>query len=745
MSVSGKAEGSPDSPLVTRDDVRIRQCGQLVYVCRSDGAALRLRSPGGDGAGGNGAGPDQRQDHELSPSVLPAEAVESLRRRGLLVPADVPHRRHPSFPGSPPNGTGVRVVGADPLSRQIEAAIRGAGIATVPDAAAGTAAALVVDLTVPDETLTKVANEALTAATPVLIYAAAGARVYWAVLRPPATACPVCVSVRIRACRADSALGGLPLRVSLGTSPDLCWPSSAATAALLAHQAIRTITTSTDQDQTSPVELIELNLDTAATTRHPLLHTPFCPACHTRLPTHASVPEIDRNAEQRDDGLEVVSLARSWERMQPAVDPLTGIISGLAVVDPGDPDAAVDCTVAWAQGGTDTTWFSAVRASTVGGATKHDRLEAQVCAVGEILERYAAGIYQPEQFRRGSLTQLGSHAVDPRELPLGSAEEYARIGGALVPYQPDLVIDWVEGRSLRDGQPRYLPAAAVYVPYQAPGGRSERLLYPNSTGLAAGANVAHAIRGGLLEVIERDGAAIYWYNKLRTPTLDLSSLPDGSVRTILARISGRGVQLLAKDITTDIGIPTVMLLGRLVSETGSPIALCGFRAELDLYAALLGAAQELDHLLAMSARSLQHRGPHVPDPTAEPRDIWDFATYYCHRDRIGLLDFMGEGPIRPAPDKPSPSGTHADAVDQIVTRLVAAGYDPVAVDITPIDVAECGVSVVRTVVAGLQPVSFHRTFRHLGGRRVFQAPVRMGLSERPLLEDELNPDPIPLG
>ena len=719
---------SPVSP-TSRDDVRLRRHGEWVYVCRSDGAPLRVRVPEGTGDVGDGA--------EVALSDLPEQAVTSLVRRGLMVPSAEPLRRHPSFPVSPTPGGGVRVIGDDPLSRQVAERVGAAGVRLLPaDAPSAEVGALVVDLAAPDELLAAVAEQALADATPVLLHAAAGARVYWATLRPPTTACPLCVSVRIRACRPDRALASLGLRVTLGATDDPRWPSTAATAAMVAHQAIRLITSASETPPEGPAELIELNLDDATTTRHPLLHTPWCPACHQRVtPRGPGGPAGGEHPE--------VTLEQSWRRMRAAVDPLTGIVSGIAVTVPGDAGATVDCAVAWAQGGTDTRWFSSVRASTVGGATKHDPLHARVCALGEILERYAAGIHRPDQFVRASLAQLGEEAVDPRSLPLGSSRDYAGIGGELVPYHPDMVIDWVEGRSLVSGRRRYLPAATVYVPYRAPS-RAERLLHPNSTGLAAGSTRAQAIHGGLLEVIERDAAAVYWYNRLATPTLDLRTLPPGSAGTVVDRMRARGVTLLAKDITTDLGVPAAMLLGRF-ADGDQPVALCGFRADTDLGECLLGAGQELEHLLAMYHRSREQGRPAVPDPAAEPRDIWDFATYYCHDSRVGRLDFMSDGPTRPAPG-PAPQGAgHDRAIEDVVARLAGAGYEPVIVDITPVDVAECGVWVVRTVVPGLQPVSFHRRFRHLGGRRVFTAPLRMGLRARELAEDELNPDPIPLG
>jgi thiazole/oxazole-forming peptide maturase SagD family component len=748
----------PDPALVARDDVALYRMAGRMYVCRSDGPAMRLRAqdPGPDGP--------------VAPAELDAGTAAALAERGLLVPAAARLRRHPGYPAEPPPGTGVRLLGGGALAGSLAGSLAAAG---VPVGTAHRPAVLAVGLDAADAELAEAAGAALDGDLPVLAYLGAGSRVYWAVLRPPVTACPLCLATRIRAGGPPRALAGLGLGVVLGTvAGGTRWPATEAAAALLAHQATRLLTGATSATGTSGAtsapgssttvpdggelaaadvgELLELDLDTAATARHPLLHTPRCPACHDRA--------------RPPDGPAPRDTAQSWARMSRGVDPLTGIVAGLVVIPPGDPRGGVDCTVAWARGGTDTTWFSAVRASTVGGATKQDPELARVCAMGEVLERYAAGIHRPEDFVRGSLAELGPDAVDPRSLPLGSAREYAAIGDELAPYRPDLVIDWVRGHCLTSGRPRLLPAAAVYVPYRAPD-RGERLLHPNSTGLAAGADRAHATFAGLCEVVERDAAAVYWYNRLVTPTLDLGSLPDGPARAVLDRIAARGVRLLAKDITTDLGIPAVLLRARF-ADGPTPVALCSFRADLSLADCLLGAAQELEHLLAMYRRARDDG--RVTDPAGPPRDIWDFATYYCHDSRIGKLDFMAEGPVRAVPGPPDAAAGHAQdtssghaeaaaghaqdtasghaaAVTELVGRLARAGHEVVTVDLTPIDVAECGVAVVRSVVPGLQPVSFHPTFRQLGGPRVYAAPVRMGLRGRPLTELELNADPVPLG
>ncbi|NUT52875.1 MAG: TOMM precursor leader peptide-binding protein, partial [Saccharothrix sp.] len=544
----------------------------------------------------------------------------------------------------------------------------------------------------------------------------------FALLRPPRTGCPVCLVRRIRATRPDRAMADFPLGTLLGACSEPGWPSDTAAAALVAHRIIGAAGDAPDE-----AVLAELDFDTWARVDHPVLRLPRCPAC--------APPARSAEVDLRD--APAVTVARSWQRMSRAVDPLTGVVADLRV----RPSADRSSTAVWASGGTDTRSFSPVRASCVGGATKHDPVDAKVCALGEVFERYAAGIYDPDRFVRACLADLGDAAVDPRDLPLGSPREYEATRGVLVPYRPDLVIDWVRGTRLDTGEPRYVPACAVHVPYRPPS-RRERLLHPNSTGLAAGSTVAQAVRAGLSEVVERDAVAVFWYNALTPPTLDWSTLdPDDPARAALERLRREGIEVVVKDLTTDLGLPAVLALGR-GGDAARPVAVCGFRADVDLRACLPGAVAELEHVLHMYRSGVAHG--RAVTPGAEPADMWDFGMYYCHPDRVGLLDFLAEGPVRPV-GAPGPARSDFEAVRHVVERLAAAGHQAIAVDITPVDVAECGVHVVRTVVPGLQPVGFSGDFRRLGGRRVYEAPVRMGSRDRPLTEDEVNPHPVPMG
>ncbi|MCP2257402.1 ribosomal protein S12 methylthiotransferase accessory factor [Streptoalloteichus tenebrarius] len=704
-----------------RADVRITRAGAYVYVCSGDGT-FRLRLA--------------EQEPETEPpsgwQALPETAQQDLARRGLLVNSANALHQHPSYQDVPPTPTAVVVTPDGPVGDLVRSAVRKAGLG-VADDHESPAGVIALSLSTPDDEMRRWADVAARHQVPVVAYLSTVTRLYLAVLRPPTTACPLCVALRMRANLPAQDIAHLPLDSLVGGCSDDRWPTTTAAASLVAHHVILALRETPPGEAGGPGELWELDLDSLTRTVHPLLHLPLCPGCAGRVAT----PGEDLFAEEPEPATE-----ECWRRMSRGVDPLTGIVGEVRLIRlprGWDGGAGGSCWLGVTVGGTATRRFSPLAASTKGAAAKHDPTLARVCALGEVLERYPAGVYDPARLVRATLAELGPAAVDPRTLPLGSEREYEACAGELSPYDPDEPLDWVPAVSLRTREQRYLPACAVYVPYRPPR-REERLMHPISTGLAAGSTARQALLGGLLEAVERDAFMIFWLNRLTLPTLDLDSLPPGRARAAVDAILARGVDLLAKDITTDLGIPSVLLSARHRTPDHPFLAVQSSRAALDFETALLGAAAELELSLSQVPVAIDKMG--ILDDPLQAKDIMDCATFYCRADRHQHLDFLREGPVRPVPDTVLRHGR--DDVERVVNQLALHGYEAIATDITSVDVAECGVRSVRSVVPGLQPISFTLRFRRLGGPRLYQAPVAMGARNTPLTEDELNPHPVPL-
>ncbi|MEU2360647.1 YcaO-like family protein [Streptomyces noursei] len=700
----------PPAPLTLRRDVRLVSRGRHLYVCASTGTLrVPVQLPTGDA------------DHRtVALDAVPGRVAEGLHARGLAHPGDgrLPHPLYGT--GAERGRRPVVVVGDGPLATEAVALLERAGARTAPADTTDQPAAVVLPLDLPEDELRRRTALVLDRGTPLVTYLSTPTRLLLATLSPPRTPCPVCLVRRIRANHTWQPVAGLPLDLLLGAAQSEAWPTTAVAAGAVAHAVLTAL--AAPEAPTGPPELTELDHATWERTGHALFHTPGCPACAS-----AAVPP-------ERDGTAAVDVAESWRLMRGAVDPLTGLVPELRVDEPSGPDGT---TYARTAGMTTTTWFSPVAAEARGGAVKSDPVNARVCAVGETMERYAAGVYDPDRLVRATLAELGDAAVDPRSLPLGSDQEYAA-QRRYAPFDPAVPIDWVAGTSLTTGRPRYVPACAVYLPYRFP--RAHKPWFdPISTGLAAGGSYHHAVLGGLMESVERDATLVFWENRLPLPGLDLTGLPDGPARRIVDRITAEGATVTCKDLTTDLGIPAVAV--RFAGGTAErPVVVHAARADLDPHTALLGALEEA--CLCRTGAGIWLEEGEVPAADAALSSLSEFCLYYCAPDRQHHLAFWADGPLHPLPAA-RPAGSLQDDVAEAVRRLAARGHEAIAVDLTPIDVAECGVSVVRTVVPGLCPLTLRSDFHRRGGPRVRQAPVAMGVRATALTEDQLNPWPLP--
>src|SRR5207247_11424861 len=101
-----------------------------------------------------------------------------------------------------------------------------------------------------------------------------------------------------------------------------------------------------------------------------------------------------------------------------------------------------------------------------------------------------------------------------------------------VPFDAGAEIDWTPVWSLTRREVRYLPTAFCYYSYPWPQERASCLACSN--GNAAGNTLEEAILQGFLELVERDGVALWWYNRVRRPAVDLDSFGEPYVDELRA-------------------------------------------------------------------------------------------------------------------------------------------------------------------------------------------------------------------
>jgi len=332
--------------------------------------------------------------------------------------------------------------------------------------------------------------------------------------------------------------------------------------------------------------------------------------------------------------------------------------------------------------------------------------QSRASALCEALERSVAQYRGDEPCVLAAAEALTGEVVfTPTSLrPLSPRQRSAL---SLAAWQAGDPIHWVDADSLTRREVCKVPLTHCYA--NTPFAREEELCRFDSNGCAAGRTLEEALLQGLLEVIERDAVAIWWYNRIVVPALP-QSLVGPSLRDALRQGLELDWDWWLLDVTHDLATPTCVAVGRRRSDGQLRF---GFGCHLEAGLAAQRAATELCQLVAIG----EQRGT-----------AFDFASV------------AGEPHLHPpvVPERAAPalagSTEHADIRDAIhacVARLAARGLDALVHRYPAIDDA---LAVVKAIVPGACHI-----WPQLGAPRLYQVPVDLGWAPRRLAEHELNP------
>lgn len=358
------------------------------------------------------------------------------------------------------------------------------------------------------------------------------------------------------------------------------------------------------------------------------------------------------------------------------------------------------------------------------------REEARTLAIIEGLERYN-GLSRPPPGIWASYASVISDALLPTELPLFSDAQYVRPGFPFQPFDPERIVRWNWGYNLTQKRRVLIPTSAAWYGY------NDSLLGDSSNGVAAHSNRSHALLNGVLELVERDAFMIHWLHRLSPPQVDLDDVVDNRSRAMIRCVEESGYAVRIFDLTTDLEIPVVLALG--THEDGrKPALIVGAGASLDHRSALFRALSEL-YAATFSPTKLWTLKP--PLDLADVHGLADHSLAYEHPEWLRHASFLWASHRRASwPTPPQPDRGWPDGLTKLIEQLKAYGHDVVGVDITGVDIARHGLFVVRAIVPGLQPLALG-TGGRLGGRRLYEVPVRMGYRDAPPQQGDLNPIP----
>lgn len=637
-------------------------------------------------------------------------------------------------PSAEPSRVGLVQVGDDTGTDLMRRALGDAGLTVVEDPAGDTDLSVVLCGDYLDPRLGDVDRAHRAAGKPWLLGKPRGAQVWLGpILRPGDSACWHCLAHRLRGHRhaetcAQASLG----RVGPAPHPVAAVPPlSAAAVQLIALEATKWLAGYRYPGQRCVWVLDSLDL---RGTQHELRRRPQCPHCGDPSLTaaRASRPVVLRpsaKSSRTGNGHRTRTPAEQFDRFRHLISPVTGVLREIR----RDPDCPSFANAFRAgpnvlRASTElTTLRASLRAENGGkGVTA---LDAEVGALCEAVERYSGCWAGDEPTVADSLRHLGSDAVHPNDCLLFDERQYrdrgrwnarhASFQHVCAPFDEDAVRDWTPVWSLTEHRQRLLPTAQLY--YGAPTRPDVRA---DSNGAAAGSSLEDAVLQGLLEVVERDAVALWWFNRTQMPGVDIGSFRDRWMEEMVEQYAGIGRQLWALDLTSDLGVPAFAAVSRRTGGPGEAI-MFGFGSHLDPHTALRRAVTELNQMLP----AVLHDRPAPDDPDAA---AWLATATVANQPY--LLPLAGV-PAHTLDDHAYQRREDLrDDVTALVELLRRRGLETLVLDQTRPDIE---MPVVKVVVPGLRPF-----WARFAPGRLFDVPVRLGRLAEPTPYERLNPMPM---
>ncbi|MFD5427833.1 TOMM precursor leader peptide-binding protein [Streptomyces sp. NPDC127084] len=546
--------------------------------------------------------------------------------------------------------------------------------------------------------------------------------------------CWSCLAHRLRGHRSSEA----PVRHALGLPGPVPLPEASLTAVRmmgLHTTVLETLKWAAGMRYEGQGAVCVLDTRTLRSRHHPVAQRPQCPECGdpglvagqvcrpVALASRPKAGETGSNHRALPPG-EVLA------RYRHLVDPVTGVVSSLRP-SPGTPDGLNR----WVSG-RNLAWrgHSAAGLRAHSGGKGITPEEAQAGALCEALERYCGTRQWDEPVIRDSYRALGGEAVHPNSVQLFADRQFrdrdrwnARHSATHAvppPFDEEASREWTPVWSLTEGRHRLLPTSMLYFG-SGPDG-IEHAPWADSNGNAAGASLEDAVVQGFLELVERDAVALWWYNRLRRPAVDLDAFGEPWLAKARSAYGKTGRSLWVLDLTADFGIPVMAAVSRIHGPEQR--VSFGFGAHFDPRLALRRAVTEMYQLLPPPEAGPGEPLPRSPGMPTELLEWWRKATV---ENQPYVLPDPSQSAKTPGDYAYAPRADLRADVAAAESAVRARGMELLVLDQTRPDV---GLPVVKVVVPGLR----HFWTRFAPGR-LFDVPVEMGWCDRATPYEELNP------
>jgi len=562
------------------------------------------------------------------------------------------------------------------------------------------------------------------------------------IFQPGKTGCWECLAQRLRNNRPVEGFIHRHNHTSHPLTPPLTdLPSIQSTALNIAATEVLKWIIDPDNPRLAGV-IVSYDTLTLETRNHPIIKRPQCPTCGILKPEQYQFPPVLGSRKKMftaDGGHRTLTPETTLEKYRHHISPITGVVRQLEKISPNLNNLAPmyiakhHCVSIWDD-------LRQLQQNLGGRSAGKGKTEAQAkaSALGEAIERYS-GIFQGDEVRiKGSYQQLVDRAIHPHTYMNFSPRQYDRrqewntqaslFQQVPEPFDETRERDWTPVWSFTHQDWKYLPTAYCYFGYPIDLSPD---CWATTNGCAAGNTLEEALLQGFMELVERDSVALWWYNRIPRPKVDLASFQEPYFLSLENYYQSIQRELWVIDITSDLDIPTFAAISRRCDRPVEDI-IFGFGTHFDPKLALQRALTEINQILpGVLAANADGTTQYAPSADPTVLDWWKTAT------------LVNQPYLAPAPVLCSK--VHGDYTQICHDDLLADiklcqqivekhGMEMLLLDQTRPDI---GLRVVRVIVPGMR-----HFWKRLGAGRLYDIPVKLGWLPRPTPEEQLNPVPM---
>ncbi|ABR56424.1 protein of unknown function DUF181 [Methanococcus aeolicus Nankai-3] len=302
-------------------------------------------------------------------------------------------------------------------------------------------------------------------------------------------------------------------------------------------------------------------------------------------------------------------------------------------------------------------------------------IQAKVSAIMEAIERYSMGCLNEPA------TKNPENPIDLKELVL-SKESYKNINQINNNINN---IEWTACHDIINDEIIDIPVNAVCHPTEG------KLFKSNTNGIASGNTKDEAIFHGTLELIERDSWSIAEiYNKTHTK-INTDGAKNPIIHELMDKFKDANINVVLKDLTSDIGIPTVAAVSD-EPVLKDPALLCiGVGCHINPEIAVIRALTEVIQSRATQIQNKRDdtiRGDIVRKVQYD-RLIKVHRKWYGHKDEINIEELPNNAKLNLKKD-----------LNVIKNKLIDTGFDKLIV--ADLKKPEVGIDVVRIIIPKIE-------------------------------------------